>query len=57
MISESEDEEDQTEKQMKRRRSIKVKPCLAAARKRIVNEDTLRSVNRYELLKDMGETE
>lgn len=55
--SESDEEEDQTEKQMKRRRSVKVKPCLTAARKRLFNEDTLRSVNRYELLKDLGETE
>lgn len=52
-----EEKEDQKVKLMKRRRSIKVKPCLGVARKKTAKEDTLRNVNRYELLKDFGEME
>ncbi|XP_016087102.1 uncharacterized protein [Sinocyclocheilus grahami] len=52
-----EEKEDKVGKQMKRRRSIKVKPSLAGARKKVVKEDSLKNVNRYELLKDLGEIE
>lgn len=52
-----EEKEDKAGIQMKRRRSIKVKPSLGGVRKKVVKEDLLKNVNRFELLKDMGEIE
>ncbi|KAL0147149.1 hypothetical protein M9458_057673 [Cirrhinus mrigala] len=47
--------EEKEVKSAKRRRSVKVTPNLLTARKKVLNEDVLKCVNKYDLLKDLEE--
>lgn len=57
-VKESEGGEDKEEKQLKsakRRRPVKVMPNLETARKKTIKEDSIKSVNKYDVLKDLQE--